>query len=69
VAGRRRRRRPRDRRPRDRQGRNGLRGEAGGSGLTTAQRRALDDEAALVGAVMEAAVTLTMGPVTVGPHA
>jgi DNA glycosylase AlkZ-like len=37
--------------------------------LTAAQRRELDDEAALVGAVMEAAVTLTVGPVTVGPHA
>ena len=29
--------------------------------LTAAQRRELDDEAALVGAVMEAAVTLTVG--------
>ena len=37
--------------------------------LTTAQRRELDAEAALVGTVMEAAVTLTVGPVTVGPHA
>jgi winged helix DNA-binding protein len=37
--------------------------------LTTAQRRQLDDEAALVGAVMEAAVTLTIGTVTVGAHA
>jgi hypothetical protein len=37
--------------------------------LTTAQRRELDDEAALVGTVMEAVVTLTVGPVTVGPHA
>jgi hypothetical protein len=37
--------------------------------LTAAQRRQLDDEAALVGTVMEATVTLTVGPVTVGPHA
>jgi len=37
--------------------------------LTTAKRRQLDDEAALVGTVMEATVTLTIGPVTVGPHA
>ena len=37
--------------------------------LTAAQRRELDDEAALVGRVMEATVTLTVGPVTVGPHA
>jgi Winged helix DNA-binding domain len=37
--------------------------------LTAARRRQLDDEAALVGAVMEATVTLTVGPVTVGPHA
>ena len=37
--------------------------------LTTAQRRELDDEAALLGTVMEATVTLTIGPVTVGPHA
>jgi hypothetical protein len=37
--------------------------------LTTRQRRELDDEAALVGAVMEATPTLTVGPVTVGPHA
>jgi len=36
---------------------------------TAQQRRELDDEAALVGAVMEAAPTLTIGPVTVGPHA
>jgi DNA glycosylase AlkZ-like len=39
------------------------------TGLTTAQRRELDGEAALLGAVMEATVTLTVGPVTVGPHA
>lgn len=39
------------------------------AGLTAAQRRELDDEAALVGTVMEATVTLTIGPVTVGPHA
>jgi hypothetical protein len=37
--------------------------------LTAAQRRRLDDEAALVGTVMESAVTLTIGPVTVGAHA
>jgi hypothetical protein len=39
------------------------------AGLTAAQRRQLDEEAALVGTVMEATVTLTVGPVTVGPHA
>jgi hypothetical protein len=37
--------------------------------LTARQRRQLDEEAALVGTVMEATVTLTVGPVTVGPHA
>jgi hypothetical protein len=37
--------------------------------LTASQRRQLDGEAALVGTVMEATVTLTVGPVTVGPHA
>jgi len=37
--------------------------------LTAPQRRQLDDEAALVGAVMEATATLTVGTVTVGPHA
>jgi hypothetical protein len=37
--------------------------------LTAAQRRQLDEEAALVGTVMEATVTLTVGPVTVGAHA
>jgi hypothetical protein len=37
--------------------------------LTAAQLRQLDDEAALVGTVMEATVTLTVGPVTVGAHA
>ena len=37
--------------------------------LTTRQRRELDVEVALVGAVIEAAPTLTVGPVTVGPHA
>ena len=37
--------------------------------LTARQRRELDDEAALVGAVMEATPTLAVGPVTVGPHA
>ena len=37
--------------------------------LTRPQRRELDDEAALVAAVMEATFTLTVGPVTVGAHA
>jgi hypothetical protein len=37
--------------------------------LTAPQRRQLDDEASLVGAVMEATTTLTVGTVTVGPHA
>jgi hypothetical protein len=37
--------------------------------LTASQRRQLDEEAALVGTVMEATVTLTVGPVTVGAHA
>jgi Winged helix DNA-binding domain len=37
--------------------------------LTGRQRRELDDEVALLGAVMEATPTLTVGPVTVGPHA
>jgi hypothetical protein len=37
--------------------------------LTAAHRRQLDDEVELVGAVMEATPTLTVGTVTVGPHA
>ena len=37
--------------------------------LTAAQLRQLDDEAGLVGSVMAAAATLTVGPVTVGAHA
>ena len=37
--------------------------------LSTAQRRQLDDEVALIGAIMEAAPTLHVGKVTVGPHA
>jgi hypothetical protein len=37
--------------------------------LTPAQRRQLGDEVDLVGAVMEATATLTVGTVTVGPHA
>ena len=37
--------------------------------LTARQRRQLEDEADLVGAVMEAPATLTIGTVTVGPHA
>jgi hypothetical protein len=38
-------------------------------GLTAPQRRQLDDEADLIGAVMEATGTLTVGAVTAGPHA
>jgi len=37
--------------------------------LTAPQRRQLDDEAALAGAVLEATATLTVGTVTAGPHA
>jgi hypothetical protein len=37
--------------------------------LTATQRRQLEDEVDLVGAVMEAKATLTVGTVTVGPHA
>jgi hypothetical protein len=37
--------------------------------LTRAQRRGLDAEVELVGAVMRATPSLTVGPVTVGPHA
>ena len=37
--------------------------------LTASQRRQLDDEIDLVGAVMEAPATLTVGTVTVGAHA
>src|SRR5215469_7143517 len=37
--------------------------------LTAPQRRQLDDEAGLVGAVMEATATLTVGTVTAGAHA
>jgi Winged helix DNA-binding domain len=37
--------------------------------LTATQRRQLDDEVDMVGAVMEATPTLTLGTVTVGPHA
>jgi Winged helix DNA-binding domain len=37
--------------------------------LTARQRRQLDHEVELVGAVMEAKPTLTVGTVTVGPHA
>jgi hypothetical protein len=37
--------------------------------LTSSQLRQLDDEAGLVGVVMEATPTLTVGPVTVGAHA
>jgi hypothetical protein len=38
-------------------------------GLTATQRRQLDDEVDLVGAVMEGKPTLTVGTVPVGPHA
>ena len=37
--------------------------------LSPTQRRQLDDEVDLVGAIMEAEPTLAVGPVTVGPHA
>jgi hypothetical protein len=37
--------------------------------LTATQRRQLDDEVELVGAVTQATPTLTVGTVTVGPHA
>jgi hypothetical protein len=37
--------------------------------LSASQRRQLDDEVDLVGAVMEAPATLTVGTVTVGAHA
>ena len=37
--------------------------------LRPAQLRQLGEEADLVGTVMEATATLTVGPVTVGPHA
>jgi hypothetical protein len=37
--------------------------------LTATHRRQLDDEVELVGAVMEAEATVTVGTVTVGPHA
>ena len=37
--------------------------------LTAIQRRQLEDEVDLVGAVMDATPTLTVGTVTVGPHA
>ena len=37
--------------------------------LTATRRRQLEDEVDLVGAVMEATPTLTVGTVTVGPHA
>ena len=39
------------------------------SNLTTTQRRQLDDEVDLLGQVMEAKPTLTIGAVTVGAHA
>jgi len=37
--------------------------------LTPSQRKALDDQVGLVGAVTQANPTLTLGPVKVGPHA
>ena len=37
--------------------------------LTPSQRRALDDQVSLVGAVTQASPTLSLSPVTVGPHA
>jgi hypothetical protein len=37
--------------------------------MTATHRRQLDDEVELVGAVMEAEATVTVGTVTVGPHA
>jgi hypothetical protein len=37
--------------------------------LSATQRRELDDEVELVGAVMETTATLTVGSVTIGPHA
>jgi hypothetical protein len=37
--------------------------------LTTRQRRELDEEAARVGHIQEGQAELTLGPVTVGPHA
>jgi Winged helix DNA-binding domain len=37
--------------------------------LTATRRRQLEDEVELVGAVLEATPTLTVGTVTVGPHA
>jgi hypothetical protein len=37
--------------------------------LTAPQRRQLDDEVELVGAVMKATPTLSVGTVTAGPHA
>jgi hypothetical protein len=37
--------------------------------LTATQRRQLDDDVERVGAVLQATPTLTVGPVTVGPHA
>jgi hypothetical protein len=37
--------------------------------LTSRQRRELDDEVAMVGRVLQATPTLTIGPVTVGAHA
>jgi len=37
--------------------------------MAAPQRRLLDDEADLVGAAMEATVTLSVGTVTAGAHA
>ena len=37
--------------------------------LTAGRRRELDEQVARVGEVLEATAELTVGPVTVGPHA
>jgi hypothetical protein len=37
--------------------------------LTVAQRHELDEQVARVGEIQEAKATLTIGKVTVGPHA
>jgi hypothetical protein len=37
--------------------------------LTQDRRRALDEQVSRVGEILEAEARLTIGPVTVGPHA
>jgi formiminotetrahydrofolate cyclodeaminase len=37
--------------------------------LTAAYKRALEEQAARLGEIQEARADLTLGPVTVGPHA